>query len=258
MLVSTNVPYLARLNQGGELRHFSDSAFELGRNDMGYAFMLRCFELSGADGTVSIVTPDGWLSKPRSELLRRELLQNRTWNMFGRLGPGGFTSISGEVVQPLMYIATAAKSNDSHYFYGIDCPKETDAGQKAEYCKYQTPSHLLNSEQLNNPKSVISLHLQHGATFLGEYAKSIQGLGTSDNPPFIFCYWEFANCPHGWKWLQSASDRTSEFEGRQQIICWENGKGRYFRHAMSLKEEGRLGGWKSGKGAWGQKGVSIA
>ena len=41
------------------------------------------------------------------------------------------------------------------------------------------------------------------------------------------------------------------------MLHWEEGRGRYLRHAMSLREEGRLGGWKSGGGAWGKRGFAI-
>ncbi len=43
--------------------------------------------------------------------------------------------------------------------------------------------------------------------------------------------------------------------GASFVLLWEDGVGRYYRHAMALKAEGRLGGWKSGGEAWGRRGV---
>lgn len=56
----------------------------------------------------------------------------------------------------------------------------------------------------------------------------------------------------------STVDHTTEFGGKESLLCWEDGLGRYYRHAMALKLEGRLGGWKSGYEAWGKRGVSIS
>jgi len=46
--------------------------------------------------------------------------------------------------------------------------------------------------------------------------------------------------------------------GRERMIHWENGMGRYYRHAQALRAAGRLGGWKSGTEARGKMGVLIS
>ena len=46
--------------------------------------------------------------------------------------------------------------------------------------------------------------------------------------------------------------------GRERLIHWEDGAGRYYRHAQVLKAEGRLGGWKSGTAARGKVGVLVS
>lgn len=58
-------------------------------------------------------------------------------------------------------------------------------------------------------------------------------------------------------YVAGAADGPGYIGGCTQILFWEDGVGRYYEHALALKAEKRLGGWKSGGQAWGQKGVAV-
>ena len=77
-------------------------------------------------------------------------------------------------------------------------------------------------------------------------------------PSFFLKFWEQRIIEINiWIWVQTAAERTGFIDGSNSILYWEEGRGRYFRHAMSLKAEGLLGGWKSGKEAWWKSGFIV-
>ena len=95
----------------------------------------------------------------------------------------------------------------------------------------------------------------HG--LLEDVAYSYQGLATSDNPQFVFNFWEIQCVDNGWVLFQFAPYVTGAMSGCSHVLFWEGGNGKYADHAKALKEEGRLGGWKSGHAAWGKRGIAI-
>ncbi len=117
---------------------------------------------------------------------------------------------------------------------------------------------LSQAAQAKNPEGRIEFSESETTQRLMRYAKSIQGLATSDDPQFTICFWELSAISNGWCGLMGTVLDTIPFGGREQLILWEDGRGRYFRHAMALKEEGRMGGWKSGTEAREKRGVLIS
>ena len=90
-----------------------------------------------------------------------------------------------------------------------------------------------------------------------KYAYCYQGLATSDNARFLRGFWEHAQDARGWEYLQFAPQESVAVSGCSHVLYWQDGRGEYYRHAMSLKRAGRLGGWKSGAEAWGKSGIAI-
>jgi hypothetical protein len=113
-------------------------------------------------------------------------------------------------------------------------------------------------EHLKRPDSVVVFEQLSDNSYLSKFAFTAQGFATSDNPPFIRMLWEFHQVLDGWVFAMSAPSSFAEFGGRSEILLWQNGEGAYYRHAMALKREGRLGGWKSGAEAWGRRGVLVS
>ncbi|MEX2218827.1 MAG: hypothetical protein WD749_08710 [Phycisphaerales bacterium] len=137
---------------------------------------------------------------------------------------------------------------------------ETDegSGPAADVCAADGALHLvLQAEQLKNPDAVISVTGHEKGERLIEFADGIQGLATSDNSQFIAQFWEFPKLEEGWEWFQMAPARTTYVAGCSQVLHWQDGEGSYMEHALSLKAENRLGGWKSGGEAWGKVGVAV-
>lgn len=267
--VITNVPYLARSKQDERLRKFSEKHYPEAKNDLATVFLERCLELCVEGGTSSIVLPQSWLFLTGYKKFREKLLKNDKWHLVARLGAGAFETISGEVVKAILITISrrnTIKVDDGLFgdieeellLRGVDVSEQRSVIEKTKFLHSSDIKTVKQVNQLENPDSIISFELSSEQKLLGEYANSIQGLGTSDNPSFVRFFWDLNECDLGWEWLQTAPDKTCDYRGLQLKIFWEEGRGRYFRHAMALKEEGRLGGWRSGSEAWGKRGISIS
>ena len=267
--VVTNVPYLGRGNQNDTLKDYCERYYPEGKNDLATVFLDRCLEFCVQGGTASIVLPQNWLFQIGYKDFREKLLHNESWNLIARLGAGAFEAVSGEVVKAILITISHIKptfsdsglygnSSSCDMLRGVDVSELRTAIDKSVELKFSDLKSVKQVRQLDNPDSLISFEVNSKQKLLSEYVDAIQGLGTSDNPSFVRYFWELNGCDLGWEWLQTAPDNTSNYRGLQLKIFWENGKGRYYRHAMALKEEGRLGGWRSGSDAWGSCGISIS
>lgn len=259
-LVITNVPYVGQKKQGELLKAHLDQYFSIGKADLATAFVLRCLEFCTKHGTTALVTPQNWLFLTSFCDLRESLLTFRTWNLVARLGAKAFQTPMWDFNTQLGVIS-ATKPNDTTEMSGTDVATARQPDLKAKLLRGELPLNFAmipQAEQLKNPDFTVRLEIGEGGELLGKYATSIQGFGTSDNAPYVMCFWELSQIKNGWVWSQSACGPTELYGGRQNILLWEDGKGRYQKHALRLKAEGRLGGWKSGGEAWGKLGVSIA
>jgi hypothetical protein len=263
-LVITNVPYLARGKQNDTLKAYCAQHYPDAKNDLANVFLERCLELAhppqagqGA-GVVQIVMPQNWLFLTSYKKQRASLLQRVQWNLLARLGPGAFETISGEVVQAVLLTQTRAPAPEGFALHGVDASAPKSAPEKALLLREGAVVAVSQKGQLGNPDATVIFGQLEGVSLLKAYANSIQGFGTSDNEPFIKNFWELRDVPQGWERIVGAVDATVTYGGREKLLCWEDGQGRYYRHAMALKKEGRLGGWKSGFDAWGHIGISIS
>jgi len=256
--VLTNVPYLGREKHTPHLRTFCQNYFPLSKHDLATVFLERILGLCGSCGEALLVLPQYWLFLARYKGLRRNLLQEHTWHLLATLGPGAFESISGEVVNTcLVAINRSTTEGRDHRFSWIDATKTKSRGSKEVLLRSVETICLSQARQLVNPDSVIGYIASEGHSLLENIAHCYQGLATSDNPQFVLNFWEVSHVKNGWEPFQFAPGSTSQVSGCSHILLWENGEGKYARHATALKEEGRLGGWKSGHAAWGKRGIAI-
>lgn len=257
-LVITNPPYLGVGQQGTVIKEFCEANYKAAKGDLANVFLERCLKLCTPGGAVSFVMPQNWLFLKNYHKQREHLLSFATWNLLARLGEHGFESVDAAGAFTILLSLSHTLPSLGHLLRGIDATLPKAPEQKALLLKAALVVEVPQSSQLENPDFTIVLGEMSQERLLREYANSIQGFGTSDNAPFIRCFWEMSDIPSGWDQIISAVDNTVEYGGRESVLCWENGQGRYYEHAMSLKAEGRLGGWKSGYEAWGKNGVSIS
>ena len=256
--VITNVPYLGREKHATKLRSFCDAHYPLSKYDLATIFVERLLRLCTPSGETLLVLPQYWLFLARYKALRKQLLEKQNWRLLATLGPGAFETISGEVVNVcLAAIGSPANTENDAPFPWIDVSKSRSAAHKGQLLCVAEVTPLVQTGQLANPNSVIGYVSKDSHNLLENVAYCYQGLATSDNAQFVFKFWEIPRVDQGWELFQFAPEATAEISGCSHVLFWEDGCGKYARHAMALKEEGRLGGWKSGHDAWGKRGIAI-
>lgn len=285
-LVITNVPYLGRGKQDDLLKTHLEKHYDEGKADLATAFVVRCLELCAKCGTVGIVTPQNWLFLSTYTKLRQRLLARREWNAVVRLGENAFESTAAAGAFAAFVVLTASPPSRDYAMAGIDvsaprgkrpiCSPEKaallrgdmDAAERAAKAANRggrQPNDadgsirlLPQADQLRNPDAVIGYSQgQSDDELLSDYAYCFQGLATSDNSQFLIGFWEIPEVSNGWVHFQMSPGSTTLVDGYTWLLHWEDGAGRYHRHAQALKSAGRLGGWKSGHEAWGSTGIAI-
>ncbi len=257
-LVATNVPYLGRPDQATELRTYCDRTFSEAKSDLATCFLRRSLSAIIPGGTVALVTPQSWLFQPGYKRLRHRLLTEVEWNLLSRLGARAFETISGERVNVCLVVISAISPEAASTFAGFDTSNRPTASDKEKGLRTADVICVPQSEQLGHPDHRIMLEARDSQPLLSLHASCVQGLATSDDPQFILCFWELQAIADGWEGLMGTVEETVPFAGRERVIHWQDGAGRYYRHAQALKAEGRLGGWKSGTEARGKLGVLIS
>ena len=256
-LVATNVPYLGRGKQEDVLKEYCGHIHPAAKADLATCFVERCLAFCEESGSAALVTPQNWLFLGTYKHLRKRFLEEIQWNNVARLGPRAFETITGEVVNVALLALTKRKVREGGAFAGTDVSACNAPASKAMALRERPPVTTKQSTQLSNPDFRITLSEHNHAELLSSVCNAFQGLCTSDDAQFVYVFWEMPSISNDWRWLQSAGSKTGFVGGCSYLLHWEDGSGRYYRHAQALKAEGRLGGWKSGGEAWGKRGVAI-
>jgi len=267
--VITNVPYLARGKQHDTLREHCESYYPEGKNDLATVFLDRCLEFCAQGGTASIVLPQNWLFLTSYRKFREKLLQNDSWHLIARLGPGAFETITGEVVKAILVNISrgnaAGQSTDllhsgeqGNWIRGMDVSAPRKAAEKAVGLLNEDLISVDQGKQLANPDARIALDLLGSDALLAESADSFLGLGTGGFEQFGRYYWEFDEKPSCWDWLQSSSQNGGEmFDGLSLLVAWDHASNRV-KGMDKLYRERIHNQDQSGQQAWNKRGVSVA
>ncbi|WP_282176008.1 Eco57I restriction-modification methylase domain-containing protein [Vibrio nereis] len=254
----TNVPYLTRSKQSELLKAHCDKYYLSSKNDLATVFLERCLNLGDKRGTSSIVLPQNWLFLSGYKKIREKLLTHEKWDFVARLGSGAFETISGEVVKAILITISKGKVGTDHVMHGIDVSELKTVANKAKYLGIGELKTVEQHNQLNNPDFRVLLEEVDSSSLMSHQASSVQGLATSDDPQFTSSFWEISDWNKKWVPLRGTVKNSTHFGGCERMLLWEDGLGKYYRHAMNLKAEGRLGGWKSGVEARNKKGIIIS
>ena len=219
--IITNVPYLARGKQSYKLKEFCETHYSAAKNDLATVFLERCLEFCfNHSGSVSLVLPQNWLFSATYQKFREKLLQNDTWQFLGRLGPGAFETISGEVVNAiLLSIGKGKEWKHKCVLAGIEAHEPRKLDQKAELLRAGEVKQMVQSKLLENPDARITLSLIDSNQQLSDYAFSMRGIVTGDINKWLRFFWEILDNSR-WSFLQTAVTETQLFAGRESVIDW--------------------------------------
>ncbi|WP_294105854.1 Eco57I restriction-modification methylase domain-containing protein, partial [Thiolapillus sp.] len=242
--VVTNVPYLARGKQNQRLRDFCERHYPAAKNDLATVFLDRCLEFcslpsssgrgAGGEGaiggTVSVVLPQNWLFLTSYKKFREKLLQQDTWHLIARLGPGAFETISGEVVKAILISLSRgdsiqqaeglfAERADGHLIRGMDVSEPRTAAEKAAGLLTTEIKSVEQAKQLENSDARIALEEASELPLLRKYASGLQGVSPADAPHYGRCHWELFAPNNEWVKWQSTVDLTVHYGGKE-LSLW--------------------------------------
>lgn len=258
-LVTTNVPFLGRGRQTEVLHRFSNDHFKDAADDLAQVFFERCFRLVAPSSSVALVAPQKWTYAPRYKHYRRRFLGESQLNFIGILGAGAFRTISGEVVDPGVFIATAGSPTKSQKFSWIDVTSAKAADEKTDQLQAATCQQLSQTAMFANQNCLVRPPFTSSLPLLGQFAFSVSGLKSGDSGRFNRFFWELPFIDKNWEMLQSAAENDGAFEGLTSVILWQEGVGELAQLAQKMKGENHVvQNWRRGQDAWGKQGIAVS
>jgi MmeI, DNA-methyltransferase domain len=250
-VVATNVPYLTRNKMAKVLRSFVGASHGDADGDLATVVLDRSWRFLHPGGTQATVSPQNWTYLTRYRAFRYGLLRSRELDFAARLGTNAFDSVSGEVVNILLLVASLAGPRQTAY--SVDASEGRDAMNKAALLRSQPLVSISQRSQLDSPDSRLTFEDVDGQLpLLRAFAAGIHGLGTKDSSRFVRMFWEPRPGNADWERLQDTVRETCAWGGCSQVVFWEHGRG-------TLVELGRRGAAVlAGSSAYGRPGVLVS
>ncbi len=239
-LVVTNVPYLGLKKMEETLRDFCELNYQRAKADLAAVFSERCVTFSLQGGSIAIVTPQTVTFLGAFVNFRKNLLTNQRFNILARLGIKAFQAMMYDFTVS-MWVATRLKPRASETFCAVDVSEFTNAGQKASNLKNILCRSLIQSDQLLNPDSRITVEELGSSALLERIAISPRGLVNGDIDKWLREFWELDALKANWRFLQTAVNKTEYYSGCHQIIDWSTGGKGMLRPGLGNKAYGKLG-----------------
>ncbi len=247
-LVATNVPFLRRGNQCGDLQKYIEDVFIEGRADLATAFLQRCHSFLAPNGASACVSQQHFLYLGSYKDLRVRILSRTAVRLLARLGPRAFETISGDnVTVALSCLTRSLPAKEAVIYYG-DAQAAKTPSAKAEEIQRGDLARLVQNAQTKNPESRIGFSLEPSIPLLQQASSAFIGLQNGDTPRFVFSFWEAPEITFPWSPFQLTCDETKFYGGRDGILRWEQGEGE-----LTAAPYARVQGTE----AWGRKGIAV-
>ena len=257
-LVATNVPYLGRRKQNEALKEHCERVYPEAKADLASCFIERCLAFCEKEATSALVTPQSWLYQDSFKKMRPPMLKETSLNSLGRLGPGAFEGISGEVVNVCLVSVTYAQPGVDHSLVGIDVSDLGSASEKKDGLVFGPLETAPQKALLNNPHSKISLDALGTRKLLMAYATSYLGICTGDYSHFGRVFWELPALTTKWSPEHTTVDETCHFGGMFNVLLWEQGQGCFVEFLKERLGEHGIYQWLRGQEAWKRRGVIVS
>lgn len=256
-LVGTNVPYLGRAKQQERLKEYCDEVHPDAKADLATCFVERCLDLCAKGGSSALVSTQYWLFLTTYKNLREKLFKEAQFDLIARLGSGAFETISGEVVNVALLIATRETPSVDHRLSGLDASDQQSPGSKAAAIENAPVSRLGQKAQLSNPNSKLVLEALSGAPPLEDVAIVSEGLHTGDYPRFGRKFWEVSRIAGGWAPQQGGASSGKYYSGMEHVLFWEEGTGELIEFVRERLGMETVTQWIKGEAVWGKLGVAV-
>lgn len=246
-LVATNPPYLKRASMNADLQAYLDEEHPSARADIATAFIERCLAFVGEGGTVAAVSPQNWLMLTSFKQFREGLLGKHRIDTVARLGAGAFRQITGEVVKVCLSVVSGAPARSQQRIAGLLAHRAIGVEAKAATLADGNLVGPLQSDQLANPDSRITLTRLTPGMLLEGHCQPIKGNTTGDDPRYRRAHWEFDDLREGIVRLQSAPTVEGVYSGCSDVLRF---------HEMT-EPEIRPGVEIRSQHLWGRPGVVV-
>jgi hypothetical protein len=256
-LVVTNVPFLGRSKQGGEIKSYIDNQHSDAKSDLATAMLSRMLRLADPLGTVASVTPQNWLFLSRYKHLRKRLVSNTNFNFVVVLGEHGFESPAAAGAFVALIGLTNQQALSGNRFLGIDVSEPREAFQKASGLRSEKALQPSQEAQKKNPDTKILITTAAAGRPLEFYATVAEGLHTGDYPQFGRQFWEVQTLGKDWALQQSTVDEPGSDSGCESILFWQGGNGRLIDQVRERLATDNVSAWIKGAEVWGRAGITI-
>ncbi|MCX8564022.1 N-6 DNA methylase [Mycolicibacterium mucogenicum] len=246
-LVATNPPYLKRISMDSVLQGFIDERFPDARADIATAFLERCHGLAGKSGSVAAVSPQNWLMLTTFKPFRANLLRDHRVDAVARLGAGAFRQITGEVVKVALSISSGRPAASNHEIAGAMAHRVAGVEAKAEFLRTGELVRPLQSDQLSNPDSRITLTRITSGMLLEGHAQPIKGNTTGDDPHFRRSHWEYDQITDSLRRLQSTPSVAGVYSGCSDVLRYQDMTVPELRPGVEIRSQH----------LWGRPGVVV-
>lgn len=242
-VVVANPPYMGGKGMNLELSNYAKKEFPDSKSDLFAMFIERNSDLVVKKGLIGMVTMQSWMFLSSFEKLRVNLLNSQTILSMAHLGPRGFDSIGGEVVQTTAFVIENGINNNltGSYFRLVDGNSEI---QKDLLFKENLVKGPLKTQISSNVFSSISGHpilYNISNKLLNIFKRGIQiselseiksGLSSSDNDKYLRLHYEVSrkeiNYPYdesfnkSWYLCNKGGKYKKWYGNNDYVIYWYN------------------------------------
>lgn len=225
-VVVANPPYLGDKTSSDTLRKLAADAYPSSKYNTYSMFMERAVSLAKPKGYAALIVLHSWMSGAKYEKFRAQISRTSPIVTLAHLGPGGFDSISGEVVSTAAFVLQPAGSNAQ---VGVFADLTSQRGERAK-------SELLR-QAIDNPRAgnryersqddlryvpgrVVAYYASEAELgafrtlgSLGDLVDVRQGMATTDNNRFLRQWFEVS-------WRRIGFGVTSGSEARTTGRRW--------------------------------------
>ena len=209
-VVIANPPYMGRGAMSDLLVRFADATYPSSKSDLFAMFIDRARILTDALGATAMVTMQSWMFLPSLQTLRRSVLTSNELSTLAHIGPRGFDSIGGEVVQTCAFVIWNRPPRGARCTW-LRLLSGRDEADKSSVLRSGKQRYLLaQQELLSLPGAAMGYWLSGAVRASYADGRSVRDLvisdgqtKTGDNDRFLRCWWEVSAKEFGWgrKWV---------------------------------------------------------